>query len=130
MLYEFDITVPANTPQSEPTRLECRLTSGVIRHVEVAFPPGPCALVHISLWRFEHQVYPTNPDDDFCWEDHTIAFDDEFELDSWPYTMIIKGWSEAEDYPHTITIRLELGEKVYTLADLLAQRTPVSILEE
>jgi len=130
VLYEFDITIPANTAKADWERVDCLLTYGIIRHVEVAFPPGPYGLAHVVIYRFEHQVWPTNPESDFAWDNYTIAFDEEFALDVWPYTMSVRGWNEDDTYQHTVTVRFEIGGREWSLADLMTLQTPYSYLSE
>ncbi len=130
MEYVFRLTIPANTPKSSPERLNCQLTHGIINHVSVCFPPKKCNLAHLVIYRFEHQVWPTNPEESFAWDDYTIEFDEEFELLEWPYTMSIRGWNEDDTYEHTITVRFEIGGRKWGLADLLAMTTPITRLEE
>ena len=40
MYYVLPLTIPKNTPKSDPVEEELALTYGVIQRVEVEFPPG------------------------------------------------------------------------------------------
>ena len=107
MFYRFSLTVPASTPQTSPVVKVLALTHGIVHQVEVAFPPGCATLVHVSLWRYEHQVWPTNPGESFAWDDYTIVITNEaFGLISRPYTLSLRAWSEDTAYPHTIVCRV------------------------
>ena len=107
MFYRYSLTVPASTPATAPVILTCALTHGIVHQVEVAFPPGCAALVHVSLWRYEHQVWPTNPDESFAWDNYTIVITNEaFGITEVPYELSLRAWSEDTAYPHTIVCRV------------------------
>jgi hypothetical protein len=129
MYYVFSLTIPANTTQQDPERQVCQLTHGVIKKVAVAFPPGPKGLAHLVIRHWEHQAWPTNPEASFAWDNYTIEFDEEFELDTAPYTLTLEGWNEDDTHEHTITVRVGVGGESWGLADLLALPGPVTILE-
>ena len=106
MFYRFALTVPANTPESDPVRLTLPLTHGIIHRVEIGFPPGPAGLVHVAIFRFESQIWPTNPGEWFAWDDYNIAFDEEYELFDPPFELSFRGWSEDDTFDHIVVVRL------------------------
>ncbi len=130
MYYDFNIIIPASTPKDTPIKETCKLTYGIVRHVAIAFPPGPKGLTHLVIRRYEHQVWPTNPDGNFAWDNYTIEFSEEFDLTTRPHTLTLVGWNEDDTHKHTVTVRFELGLKVWGLDDLLTLQTPMSRLEE
>lgn len=130
MFYSFNLTIPANTDKINAVNQVCKLTYGIIRHVAIGFPPGPKGLAHIVIYRYEHQVWPTNTDGSFAWDNHTIEFTEEFDLTERPHTLSLRGWNEDDTYPHTITVRFELGGQVWGLENLLALETPMSRLDD
>ena len=130
MEYVFRLTIPANTPKISPERLTCKLTHGIVNHVAVAFPPGPRGLAHLVIYRYEHQVWPTNPEETFAWDDYTVEFDEEFELTERPYTMSLRGWNLSTKFSHTVTVRFEIGGRKWGLRELLGLSAPVSRLPE
>ena len=107
MFYRYSLTVPASTPATAPVILTCALTHGIVHQVEVAFPPGCAGLVHVSLWRYEHQVWPTNPDESFAWDNYTIVITNEaFGITEVPYELSLRAWSEDTTFNHTIVCRI------------------------
>ena len=130
MFYDYSIAIPANTTKANSVIEICKMTYGIIKHVAIAFPPGPKGLAHLTVYRFEHQVWPSNPDGDFAWDNFTIEFNEEFDLTEKPHVLTLRGWNDDDTYPHTITVRFELGGKEWGLSDLLSIQTPMSRLED
>lgn len=109
MFYRYSLTVPASTAQSAPVETIMRLTYGIVHQVEIGFPPGCAALVHVSIHRYEHQAWPTNPDEQFAWDDYNVRITgEEFPLLAAPFTLYLRAWSEDTSYAHTITARIGL----------------------
>lgn len=107
MFYRYSLTVPASTAKSNPLQKTIYLTHGIIHQVEIGFPPGCAGLVHTALWRFEHQVWPTNPDETFAWDDYNIVIRNEnYGLITRPYSLTLSAWSADTIYPHTIVCRI------------------------
>ena len=49
MFYVLPLTIPADTPETDPIEEELALTYGVIQRVEIEFPPGCAGLAHIKI---------------------------------------------------------------------------------
>jgi len=108
MFYVFPITIPANTPETAKQLTTLQLTRGTIKRVNIEFPAGHVGLTHIFIRRGLYQVWPSNPDANFKSSNETIAWEEEYELDSAPYAFVASTWNEDDTYDHTITVRLEL----------------------
>lgn len=107
MFYRYSLTVPPSTSQADPVTTTMHLAHGIIHQVEVGFPPGCAGLVHVAVFRFEHQAWPTNPDGEFAWDDYNVVITNEdFGLVTRPYTLSLRAWSEDTSYPHTIACRI------------------------
>ena len=106
MYYDIPVTIPANTPELSPIEVEVKLTHGVIHRVEVEFPAGCAGLAHLQILRYDHQIYPTNPEGSFNTDDYIVPIDDYFELIEAPYTLKLRGWNLDDTYEHTITVRI------------------------
>lgn len=107
MFYRYHLTVPPGTTQAAPVTRTMYLCHGIIHQVEIAFPPGCAALIHVAVFRYEHQAWPTNPDGEFAWDDYTIIIRQEhFGLVTRPYTLSLRAWSEDTTYSHTIVCRI------------------------
>ena len=111
MFYEFDITVPANTPALTPVSSTLKLTHGVIHRVEVQFLAGCSGLVHAQIYQGGHQLYPTNPDGSFKGDSYVVAFDTYYLFESAPYDLKVLAWSDGTTYEHTITVRIGIMDK-------------------
>ena len=111
MFYRYSLTVPAATPASAPETKTMILTHGIVHHVEVAFPPGCAALVHVAIYRHEHQAWPSNPDESFAWDDYNIVIrNEQFGLIHRPYTLSLRAWSYDHAFPHTIVCRIGIRQ--------------------
>ena len=106
MFYSFPLTVPANTLESAPTTLACKLTSGTIERVDVQFPPGCAGLVHVALTHALHQLWPSNPDGSFAADGYVISFNEDLPFKTAPYVLTLTGWSDDDTYGHTVTVRI------------------------
>lgn len=106
MFYDFAITVPAGRAESTPVEQVMKLTKGVIHRVEVQFPIGCAALAHCRIYHEEHQLFPTNPPGSFATDGYTIPIDDNFELNTEPYSLKARCWNDDDTYQHIITIRV------------------------
>lgn len=107
MFYRYSLLIPASTAQAAPVSTTMQLAHGIVHQVEIAFPPGCAGLVHVAVFRFEHQRWPTNTDQQFAWDDYTIVMRNEkFGLVSQPYTLTLRGWSEDTTFDHTVVCRI------------------------
>ena len=108
MLFEYPLTVPADTAEAAPEPLECPLAAGTVTRVDVQFPAGCAGMVHVSIWRSDHQVWPVNLDGDIAGEDAIISWPESYDLDDEPFGFEVRGWSPDTTYPHVITFRFTL----------------------
>jgi len=129
MFYDFAITVPKETTESAPVTEELKLTHGVIHRIEVEFPIGTLALAHCRLLHWEHQAWPTNPPGSFATDGYTIGIDENFELDTAPYTLKAVCWNDDDTYAHTITIRVGVMESETAIFIIKALKALVKFLQ-
>jgi hypothetical protein len=108
MFYEFKLTIPANTPATDPTEQTVQLSPGIISHVELQFPRGTVGLVHVVVRRALHQVWPTNPDGDIAAEGINVSWADDYDLSEPPFELTLSGYNLDDTFDHTITFRFEL----------------------
>jgi hypothetical protein len=106
MYYEKSLTIPKNTPSSAPVSAAIPVHPGVLKEVEVIFPPGPAGLAHVIIYYWGHQVFPSNPDSSFAGDDIKIEFNEEWDLPGVPFEFVVYGWNSDDTYPHTVTVRL------------------------
>jgi len=108
MLFEYEITIPANTPEKSPVRQRLEITRGVIKKLGVFFPYGCLGLVKCRIKWGEHQVFPRNLGGFIRGNDETIDAEYFLYLDTEPYELIFEGWSEDELYDHTVSVRINV----------------------
>ena len=121
MRFSFDFLIPANTLTADPERLDVKLMRGVLRHGEVAFPPGPANLVHVVLRDASFQIAPLNPEQSLHWDDQIFPFDMNYELTDVGHTLTLFGWSPGTTFEHTITVHLDVEPKDKTVSSKLLQ---------
>lgn len=106
MFYEWAVAVPANTTESSPVTQVMKLTLGVITRVEVQFPHGCNGLAHCKILHEESQKWPTPPSTSMASSGHAIQIDENFDLDTEPYSLKAICWNEDNTYQHTIYVRV------------------------
>ncbi len=105
MLYKYDLQIPNNTAKSEMVSLECPLSFGYIRKTTISFPYGCSGLAHVFIKHIERQVYPSNPDESFNYDDYTIEIEDNYPILDRPFFFTVYGWNFDDTFNHTITFR-------------------------
>ncbi|MCL5026639.1 MAG: hypothetical protein M1531_09145 [Chloroflexi bacterium] len=106
MFYSLPLTIPANTTEADAQEVDLKLAPGVIHRVGLTFPAGCVGLAHARILRSGHQLWPTNPDQDFALDDTQVEWDDYFELNEDPFSVLIQAWNQDDTYAHTITVRI------------------------
>jgi len=108
MRFDFDLTIPAATPQSAPAQLEARLVRGTLKRIEIFFPPGCASLVKIIVRDELHQIAPANPGGSFNADGATVSFDMNYQLESTAKLLMCEGWSPLCRYDHVIIFRFDV----------------------
>jgi hypothetical protein len=101
MQFTYPIEVSPNTTKAAPERLEIKLCIGIIQKVSIYFPWGCAGLVGLRILHYEHQLYPTNPDDWYTGNEIYIEFDDEYPILEGPNEFKIECYNEDDFYSHT-----------------------------
>lgn len=105
MLYEFDVTAPANTPATAPTEVLARLNKGVITRVSIQIPQGCMGLARAQIWRGGHQLWPIPPGSYFKGDGAFIDWPEDYELTDEPLVLRLRVWNIDDTYSHTLTFR-------------------------
>jgi len=108
MLYEFDVTSPANTAASSPTEVLARLNKGLVTQVQVQIPSGAVGLACGQIWRGNSQIWPSNPGGYFKGDDLVLTWDEDYTLADEPLTLRLRVWNLDDTYAHTLTFRFAL----------------------
>lgn len=121
MFYELSLPIPKLTPATDPVSDTIPIHPGVIKQVEVILPAGCVALVHLQIFYWEHQLFPSNPDSSFSGDDARISFAEELEIKEPPFELSVRGWNEDDTFDHTPIIRVSLIPFEKDINRLLAQ---------
>lgn len=101
MQYTFPIEIPASTEESDPIRVSTPLNKGRLDKVSVYFPWGCAGYAHIRILHYEHQLYPTNPDEWLAGNEIFIEFDCEYDIEQGWTEFKVEGYNEDDFYTHT-----------------------------
>ena len=110
MYYVEQITTPAQTAQEDAIVTYMGMTWGYIQKVRICFPPGCVGLMHVQIYRYEQQIYPSTPGQSFAWDGFVVEFVDSYPLFTEPYELKIVTWNDDDSYEHTIQVHVELSE--------------------
>lgn len=108
MEYEWDLTVPANTPESSPVVAELRLAKGAIQEGWIYFPLGCVHMVKARVFYHDFQIAPIIRTEWLKGEGARVPFASNFEIDEKPYSLTVKACSPGTTYDHTLTIHISL----------------------
>ena len=131
MRYVYELTIPADTSITDPATGQARLVTGRIRQIEIAFPPGPAAMVKVVILDRLLQISPANSEMYHAWDDYTEVFSMNYKLDDPEPTLTLSGWSVDTKYSHKITFRFDVvpksgDEKAVLMAQMLAAPVLIS----
>lgn len=101
MQYTFPIEIPANTTESSPVRVSTPLNKGQLRKCSVYFPWGCAGLAHVRILHYEHQLYPTNPDEWLTGNEIFIEFECAYDIEQGFTEFKVEAWNEDDFYQHT-----------------------------
>ena len=108
MIYSFDITVPANTLEADPllSTMECQL--GLVEQLGVGFPTGSAGLLSITIWRDGRQVWPSNAQASFSWDDHFFTWPEAYDMSVEPHEFIARTVNLDDTFDHRVTVQVTL----------------------
>ena len=109
MLFEFSITTPANTPESNKQKTILKLLKGKITNIVVWIPPGPSGLLHLQIFRSKRQIYPINDGSSIAGDNLKLNISDEIALFAEPYQLEAYTWNDDDTFEHTVDIYISLS---------------------
>ena len=116
-LYIVKLTVPPNTPEYNPVTEKVVVEGRMLEKIEYRFPAGCFETVKVNIQYGNRRISPKGKVKYVDGENEKIVDPVEWTLPAKRTTLTIVGWSEAEDYEHTVTIRLIV--RPYTREELL-----------
>lgn len=105
MFYSKSVTTSANTTQGAPLVSTVPITSGVLVHSEIYFPPGPSGLVGVQVRIGDIQILPVERTEWIIGDNSTIKIDDLFDVNRPPYVLSIRTYNLDEAYEHFVQVR-------------------------
>jgi len=119
MIYSKNISTVITTYAEIPLRTVLKVTKGLVYKVEVDFPPGPRGTLKVQIFDGGHQLWPSTPGEFFMADGYCISFDDTFLKLIEPFQFDIYTWNIAEDYPHSVTVRIGMVSSELYMARFL-----------
>lgn len=108
MDFVFDLTIPANTSASDPVEQVIDVGVGIVHLVEIGFPRRCVGLAHVAIRQGLHQVWPTNPDGNYAWDNHVYSLREHYGIAPGDPSLVLQGWNEDDTFQHTITFRFSV----------------------
>jgi len=104
MLFQGDITIPANTTEANAVTAMLPIALGIITKIMVRPRPGHAALAHLVILHHEHQIAPSAGSQNFRGDTFPIDWEEYYESYQPPYELKLKGWNDDDTYPHTFDV--------------------------
>lgn len=104
MLFQAEITIPANTAKISPVTQRMGIAHGIITKFMVRPRPGHSALAHLVILHHEHQIAPSTENMDFHGDTFPIDWEEYYESYQPPYELKLVGWNDSTKYPHTFDV--------------------------
>lgn len=108
VVYHGDLTIPPQTPPTDPARKELRLEPGRVSRISVFFPWGHGGLTGFRLTRGGEQLFPFPPGTWLIGNDQVYDFPLAVVLTDEPVSVWLEGYNQDEYYEHTVYVQLIL----------------------
>ena len=105
MIYDFNLSTPANTSFANRQIETLELSKGVLIQLEVVFPAGCRGLLHVTISNALHQVFPTNSESNFSSDNESISFKENFIIKDTDKKLYANTWNLDDTYEHSVIIR-------------------------
>ncbi len=110
MLYQCELTIPANTPETSPASAILKLARGVSTVREVEFPDGCSGLAHAKLDHGGWQVLPWTRGEWATSSGGVVKDASPYPIQEPPFEFVVFGYNEDEVHEHTLQIRVIMRE--------------------
>lgn len=106
-MYVVPVTIPPNTPDHNPIRVTSNPIRGFITRMEIEFPDGCLNAVGIRVYDNGKQIAPL-PTGWLTGNGRIIEWYENTRLEGPPWVIVIEGYNDAIDWPHTPVLRFEV----------------------
>lgn len=105
----FEFNIPANTLESNPTKLEVDVPMGEVKHIQVVIPMGHQGLARMRMSTKGQRIIPaSNSNVDWLRGDSfTLDTNPDMKLPGPPYQITFEGWNQDAVNPHLFLIYME-----------------------
>jgi hypothetical protein len=127
MHYSYDANVLPVHTSSNPLEVPIKISTGIIKHVSLIFPPGAVRQVYCTFWDTAEQLLPTNLDGTYHEDNYSVEI--ECYMPTWIYgnDFCLLAWNRGCAYPHNVRVMLDvqgvdepdLGSTVQTLNNVI-----------
>ena len=108
MIFEYGLTIPADTTADSPAELEIKIPAGTIINLEVQAFEVAAGQVYTRMISGVHQLYPSDERFWFRMIAEKISTEEEREIRSDMYNCKIQGVNRDPTYEHSVEWRLTL----------------------
>lgn len=123
MVFASAVTVPANTPQSNPSITSLPVVKGILHNYKIIFPPGPSGLVGVAVYMANTQWIPRVRDTYFIGDAINLDFDDTFEVTDEQPELRLFIYNTDDTYAHTVLLTFTIETEPGAIAALLPGQT-------
>lgn len=100
MNFNFKLTIPKETEETELEKLVMDMSYGIITRVTITIPDGQKEVAKLRIMYHEAQMYPLNRGEWYKGDGNTIRFEDRFPFIVEPYDLKAEGYNESTNYEH------------------------------
>ena len=97
------MVAPANDI-TNPVKEEIHFQTGTIKHVSIAFPPGPSRMVNIFVMHGSEKWLPSIPNQVYCEDNYTIEIDCYHPIPEGENIFTLVAWNTGCLYRHRLNI--------------------------
>jgi hypothetical protein len=121
-VYCEQITVPANTSESNPITRDITIEEKFITRMEVMFPDGCCNLVKVRIHYGIKRFWPSKEGTWIVGNGETVGWEERFEMPAVNETLTVLVANLDDTYSHTIVVRIMTLPRGFYFLETLIQK--------
>jgi len=111
-VYEVELTIPANTPETAPVEKSVTVEGAVLDAMHFLIPDGHVGLARLAIFYGIKQLFPYETGTWLRGNAESFSLTLKWKLPEPKLDLLLKGWNEDDTYPHTFYVRMEVAEEV------------------